>query len=49
MVGRTSTYVDDRTIVVEADRSAGDFDRDLVDALAAGADLVVTIRVVTED
>ena len=49
MVGRTSTYVDDRTIVVEADKSAGDFDRNLVDALAAGADLVVTLRVVAQD
>lgn len=45
MVGRTSDYVDDRTIVVGADKSAGDFDRNLVAALADGADLVVTLRV----
>lgn len=44
-VGRTSDYVDDRTIMVEADRAAADLDRDLVDALAAGADLELTLRV----
>lgn len=46
MVGRTSDYVDDRTVVVGADKAAGDFDRDLVDALSGGAELVVTLRVV---
>ena len=45
MVGRTSDYVDDRTILIGADKSAGDFDRDLVAALADGADLMVTLRV----
>ena len=45
MVGRTSDYVDDRTILVGADRAAGEFDRDLVAALADGAVLVVTLRV----
>ena len=45
MVGRTSDYVDDRTILVSAEKSAGEFDRDLVAALADGADLVVTLRV----
>ena len=44
-VGRTSDYVDDRTIMVEADKAAADLDRDLVDALAAGADLELTLRV----
>ena len=38
-VGRTSEYVDDRTVLVGADGAATDVDRDLVDALAAGADL----------
>ncbi|MFB6090230.1 MAG: DUF371 domain-containing protein [Halobellus sp.] len=38
-VGRTSDYVDDRTVLVGADAAAADLDRDLVDALAAGADL----------
>jgi len=38
-VGRTSDFVDDRTICVGADAAAADLDRDLVDALAAGADL----------
>ena len=44
-VGRTSDYVDDRTVMVGADAAAADFDRDLVDALAAGAELTVTFRV----
>ncbi|MFW6385461.1 MAG: DUF371 domain-containing protein [Halodesulfurarchaeum sp.] len=33
LVGRTSTYVDDRTVLLEADKAAADFDRDLVAAL----------------
>jgi len=45
MVGRTSTYVDDRTIFVDADKAAADVDRDLVAALADGADLTATLRV----
>jgi len=45
IVGRTSDYVDDRTVVVGADAAAGDLDRDLVDALADGADLTLTLRV----
>ncbi|MCG1002327.1 MULTISPECIES: DUF371 domain-containing protein [Halobacterium] len=45
MVGRTSTYVDDRTIFVDADKAAADLDRDLVAALADGADLTATLRV----
>jgi len=44
-VARTSTYVDDRTVLVDADKAAADVDRDLVDALAAGADLTATFRV----
>ena len=45
MVGRTSTYVDDRTIMVEADGAAADVDRELVEALADGAALEVTLTV----
>lgn len=45
MVGRTSEYVDDRTIMVDADAAAGDLDRDLVAALANGADLRMTLTV----
>jgi hypothetical protein len=44
-VARTSTYVDDRTILVNADSAAGDVDRDLVAALADGAALTATLRV----
>jgi len=45
MVARTSDYVDDRTILVDADKAAADVDRDLVAALADGADLTATLRV----
>ena len=45
MVARTSTYVDDRTVMVEADTAAADVDRDLVAALADGADLECVLRV----
>lgn len=45
LVGRTSDYVDDRTVFVDADGAAADLDRDLVDALAAGAELTLTLRV----
>lgn len=44
-VGRTSDYVDDRTIVLDADKAAGGLDRDLVAALTDGADLTVTLTV----
>jgi hypothetical protein len=45
LVCRTSEYVDDRTVMVDADRAAADLDRDLVAALARGADLAVRLRV----
>lgn len=45
MVGRTSTYVDDRTIMVEADAAANDLDDDLIDALANGASVTMTLTV----
>ena len=45
LVARTSTYVDDRTVMVEADTAAADVDRDLVAALTNGADLEVFFRV----
>ena len=44
-VGRTSEYVDDRTIMLEADHAAAGFDRDLVEALADGVEATVTITV----
>ena len=44
-VCRTSDYVDDRTVMVEADKAARDLDRDLVDELAAGSDLTATFSV----
>jgi hypothetical protein len=45
LVCRTSEYVDDRTVMVAADAAAADLDRDLVAALAEGADLQATFRV----
>lgn len=45
MVFRTSDYVDDRTVMVGADKAAGDLDRDLVNLLAAGAELRLVLRV----
>ncbi|MFC4245481.1 DUF371 domain-containing protein [Natribaculum luteum] len=44
-VGRTSSYVDDRTIMVDAAFAAVGFDRDLVAALADGAEATVTLTV----
>jgi hypothetical protein len=42
-VARTSEYVDDRTVLVDGDAAAADLDRALIDALAEGADLEVTL------
>lgn len=45
LVCRTSEYVDDRTVMVGADKAAADLDRAFVDALAGGAALTGTLRV----
>jgi len=46
LVGRTSDYTDDtRTILVGADTAAADMDRELVDALAAGAPIELRLSV----
>jgi len=44
-VVRTSDYVDGRTVMVDADKSAADVDRALVTALASGVDATLTLRV----
>ncbi|MFC4988449.1 DUF371 domain-containing protein [Saliphagus infecundisoli] len=44
-VGRTSDYVDDRTVVLECDAAAEGFGRELVAALADGAEATVTLSV----
>jgi hypothetical protein len=44
-VGRTSDYVDDRTVLVDAEGAAADFDRDLVSALVDGATATFTLSV----
>ncbi|MEF8854148.1 MAG: DUF371 domain-containing protein [Haloarculaceae archaeon] len=45
LVGRTSEYVDDRTVLLEADRAAGDLPRKLVEALADGAAMKLRLTV----
>jgi hypothetical protein len=44
-VGRTSDYVDDRTVMLGADFAAEGFDRELVEALADGADCELVLEV----
>ena len=44
-VGRTSTHVDDRTVLVDADAAAADLPRSLVASLAGGAPLELVLRV----
>jgi len=44
-VGRTSTYTDERTVMVTSEAAAAGFNRDLVDALSEGAPLTLTLRV----
>lgn len=45
LVCRTSSHVDDRTVMVGADAAAAEFDRDLVAALARGVDLELRLTV----
>lgn len=45
MVCRTSEYVDERTVMVGADKAAANVDRDFVAALTDGAELTTTFRV----
>ena len=45
LVGRTSGYVDDRTVMVGADAAAADLPRALVAALADGAALELVLAV----
>ena len=47
MVGRKSTYVSDRTMMIRADRAACDIDRDLVQELQAPS-TVLLVRVIAE-
>ena len=44
-VGRTSEYVDDRTVMIGADFAAAGFDREPVAALSAGAEATITLSV----
>ena len=48
LVCRTSEYVDDRTVAIGMENAAGDLDRELVERLADGAELMVTLSVETE-
>lgn len=49
MIVRTSTYVDDRTVMVDASGAAKDIDRDLIARLRQGATLRVELSVETPD
>ncbi len=44
-VGRTSEHVDDRTVMIGAAFAASGFDREIVEALADGAELTFTLSV----
>ncbi|MFB6223824.1 MAG: DUF371 domain-containing protein [Haloarcula sp.] len=46
---RTSDYVDDRTVMVNADAAAGDVDRGLIETLADGSDATLTLSVDPSD
>lgn len=48
-VGRTSDYVDDRTIMVGAEGGAEVVDRELVAALTDGAEMILTLRVTVDE
>ncbi|WP_136687685.1 DUF371 domain-containing protein [Halorhabdus amylolytica] len=45
LVVRTSDYVDDRTVMVDADAAAADVDRNLIETLADGASVTMTLSV----
>lgn len=47
LVCRTSDYVDDRTVMLEASGAAADLDREAVEALSEGAALTLRLRVST--
>ncbi len=44
-VGRTSDHVDERTVMIDADSPALGVDREIVEALADGADATLTLSV----
>jgi hypothetical protein len=48
-VARTSDYVDDRTVMIDADHAAAGFDRAMVERLREGAELTLTLRVEPRD
>ncbi len=48
-VGRTSEYVDDRTIMVGADAAAKTVNRELVAELQEGCEFTLTLQVRTDD
>ncbi len=45
LVARTSQYVDERTVMVNADRAAADLPREMITALTNGAVLTATLAV----
>lgn len=49
LVGRTSTYVDDRTIMIRTDKAAKDIDRALIAELKDGAAMTCVLKVKPAD
>ncbi len=47
IVGRKSTYVSDRTIMIRADKAACDIDRELIDTLKSSS-TKVQVRIIAE-
>jgi hypothetical protein len=47
MVGRKSSFVSDRTIMIDADRAACDLDRDLIEALTY-SETMLRVRIIVE-
>jgi|APHM01.1.fsa_nt_gi Uncharacterized protein conserved in archaea len=47
-VARTSTYTDDRTVLIGGDLAAADIDRNMIDALTTGADLTLRLSVTVQ-
>jgi hypothetical protein len=47
MVGRTSTYASDRTLMIRADKAARDLNRDLIESLKS-SNTTLQVRIIAE-
>ncbi len=48
-VFRTSSYIDDRTVMIRADKAAADINREFIQSLSADNPLTVELRVINND